>query len=239
MSGRVTEPGSKAKQAKAVDVEETNGNGNGHRPMTFDHLMSKKKPLSTKVPIVLDNEVAEELTEARAKAEQAEARWRVTTAEKSTATDETKADAEAAHNKAQAELEAAEDAAREATVEFRLQSIGDAAYRALQKLHEPEPEQTAEAKAALAAQLVGMDEDERQRQVDAFALDTNPDTFPPALVAACSIDPVITEEQAQAMWADERFNVAELTALYMGAVHVNQNRAVTRLGKGSGRTRGS
>ena len=42
----------------------------------------------------------------------------------------------------------------------------------------------------------------------------NPDTFPPALVAACSVDPKITEEEAKEIWASDAWSMGELAYLF-------------------------
>lgn len=42
----------------------------------------------------------------------------------------------------------------------------------------------------------------------------NRDTFPPALVAACSVVPHISEQDAKEIWASEDWSTGELTTLF-------------------------
>ena len=66
----------------------------------------------------------------------------------------------------------------------------------------------------------------------------NPDTFPPALIAASCIDPVFTLEQAQQLW--DEWEAAEAAPLFLACWSVNERRG--RLGftwPGSAQTSGS
>lgn len=51
-------------------------------------------------------------------------------------------------------------------------------------------------------------------------LNFNPDTFQAALVAECSADPKLTEEDAKELWDSGNWNKGELQALFLGAVQV-------------------
>lgn len=49
----------------------------------------------------------------------------------------------------------------------------------------------------------------------------NPDTFPPALIAACAAEPTMSVEQATELWTSERWSRGELTTLFFGCMEVN------------------
>lgn len=42
----------------------------------------------------------------------------------------------------------------------------------------------------------------------------NPDTFPPALIAACSVQPVMTFEEAKEIWESPEWSNGELATLF-------------------------
>lgn len=68
--------------------------------------------------------------------------------------------------------------------------------------------------------------------------DWNADTFPPALVAACCVDPVMTLEQAQQMW--EEWEAGEVSRLFLSCWQLNEQAAgVGFTLPGSARTSGS
>lgn len=68
--------------------------------------------------------------------------------------------------------------------------------------------------------------------------DWNMETFPPALIAACSIDPVFTVEQATEMW--EEWESGELGRMFLLCWQLNENQTALSFGlPGSGRTTGS
>lgn len=49
----------------------------------------------------------------------------------------------------------------------------------------------------------------------------NADTFPPALIAACSVEPKIDEESAVAIWTSEDWSRGELMDMFMKVVSLN------------------
>jgi hypothetical protein len=49
----------------------------------------------------------------------------------------------------------------------------------------------------------------------------NPETFPPALIAACAAEPTMTVEQAEEIWKSEHWSRGELTTLFFGCMEVN------------------
>lgn len=55
--------------------------------------------------------------------------------------------------------------------------------------------------------------------------DWNPDTFPPALIAACATDPVFTVEQATQLW--DEWEAAESGLLFLACWQLNDRTAGT------------
>ena len=49
----------------------------------------------------------------------------------------------------------------------------------------------------------------------------NADTFAPALIAACSLSPELTLDQATQIWVSNEWSRGELTQLFLGCVEVN------------------
>lgn len=114
-----------------------------------------------------------------------------------------------------------EVAVKEATERFSFRSLGRKPYDELVFAHPPTEEQRARAKKQ------GADEP-----------DFNPDTFPPALLAASCISHDHTIEQWQSICDGDddegAWNMGEVTALFLTALEANQTRRVAVLGKGSG-----
>lgn len=181
------------------------------RPPTLDHLLSRKKPVTRTVWVCLDPELAERHEELR-KARDVAALRAGARADDSDAQARLW-EAEAALERAQAELDEGD-----VMVSFTFRSIGRAAYDALVNAHPPTPAQRAQAKS------LGQD------------TNINLETFPPALVAACLVEPKLSVDEAQALWRDDNWNQAELTKLFNGAFAVNSTSPSGDLGKDSRRT---
>jgi hypothetical protein len=180
------------------------------RPATFDHLISKKKAVTKTVAIALDPELAEELEEARRARDLAQSR---ANARK----DDSELQAqlwEAEERYAQAEERMGGD---DAVAHFTFRSIGRAAFDALVDAHPPTPAQRAKAKS------FGVNGE----------MQWNMDTFPPALVAACLVEPKLSAEEMLAIWRDDSWNQVELNDLFLAAVNVNGTRRTVDVGKGS------
>lgn len=60
----------------------------------------------------------------------------------------------------------------------------------------------------------------KQKKEDS-ATPYNPETFPPALIAACASEPAMTVEQATEIWESEHWSRGELTTLFFGCMEVN------------------
>ena len=98
----------------------------------------------------------------------------------------------------------AEQGGEPLTVKFR--SIGRVAYEALLDAHQPTDEQRAKGRA------------------QKVKVEWNPDTFPPALIAAAAVDPVFSLDEATELWESDDWNGEELLPLFFAAVAVNTSR---------------
>jgi hypothetical protein len=176
----------------------------------FEELLAKKRPTTVDVALALDADVAEAHATALAAYEVAKAVSVDNPDQKSAA---------AALRDAEAALEDAEAAAAESVVTFRFQGLGRSNWDALVDEHPATREQKDKARKDNASVPVW-----------------NEDTFAPALVAACCIDPVMSYEQAQQLWKSGEWNWAELRDLFNAAYNASRGRRVPQLGKGSGRT---
>lgn len=184
------------------------------RPRTFDHLKSAKKPIEQVVPIHHDDDLLAAYEDAGAALGRAEL-----LAE----------DGDDASALRIAELREAKDRAAEAlraeTTFLTFRSIGRRAYQDLIEDNPPTAEQRVQHKEDHGVEAPYNDE-----------------TFAPALVAACCVDPktgeptFTVEEVAQLF---EEWNSSEVIAMYQAAINVNNRRRVSDLGKQSGPTRGS
>lgn len=82
-------------------------------------------------------------------------------------------------------------------VTLKYQAIGMRAYDRLVAKHPPKPEQRAEGSS--------------------FDMDT----FAPALIAACSVDPEITPQQAKDIWNSDDWSRGDVMVLFRNAVELN------------------
>lgn len=178
-------------------------------PLTFEDLVNRKKATTKTVPIALDPELAVELEEARQARD---------SAARAAAIRDKDTDAQAALWQAEERVAALEQRMRDedAVAYFTLKSIGRAAYDALVDAHQPTGAQRAKAKSLGIGELAW-----------------NHETFPPALVAACLVEPQLSEEEVASLWRDDSWNQAELQALLQAAIEVNGTRRTVELGKGS------
>ena len=119
---------------------------------------------------------------------------------------------------AQAALDELRPAVESATTEIEISAIGRRAYEDLVDKHKPTSQQIAKA-----------------RKEDPNAdIAWNEDTFPPALLAASAIDPLMTQDEASDLLESDKFNAMEMATLIAAAIRVNQVNKVVDLGKGSG-----
>jgi len=82
-------------------------------------------------------------------------------------------------------------------VTLKYQAIGMMAYDRLVAKHPPKPEQRA----------------------DGSSFDM--DTFAPALIAACSVDPEISPQEAKEIWESEDWSRGDVMVLFRNAVELN------------------
>lgn len=170
------------------------------RSVTMDHLRSAKKPTTKSVTIVLDPALAEAFDEARNRYELARIRFEAAqgNAERADELDEAKS-----------AYDAATAAARESATVFVFRNIGRRAWDELVGEHLPIEEQQKK---------------HRRANPGAGKLTWNPETFPPAAVAACLVDPALSAADVAELWDDENWNDGELMDLFLAAVSVNQQR---------------
>lgn len=85
-----------------------------------------------------------------------------------------------------------------AMVEYvvRLRAIGSKAYDTLVSMHPPNAEQKKEGATY------------------------NPDTFGPALISACALEPSMTPNEAKELWESEEWSRGEVMELFVAAVEV-------------------
>lgn len=95
------------------------------------------------------------------------------------------------------ELQALLDEAKTTEVLFTFKSVGRPVYDGLVAAHPPSKEQKAEG----------------------YLFD--PVTFPPMLIAAASVEPVLTADDAHEIWDSEEWSPAELVKLFSAALNVN------------------
>jgi hypothetical protein len=177
------------------------------KPLTFDHLRSRKKPTTTSVTIVLDPDLYDTYDAARRRRDQAQA-------QAAARPDDSEAaaqlwEAQDSFDKVERRLEE-----EEALAVFTFRSIGRKAYDDLVADHPPTKDQRLKAKASGLGDIAW-----------------NHDTFPPALVAASLVEPALDAEQMAALWADPNWNQAELVALMNAAIEVNGTRRTVEVGK--------
>ena len=80
---------------------------------------------------------------------------------------------------------------------FTMRAIGSKAYDVLVSVYPPTAEQKKEA------------------------MTYDPDKFGPALIAACSVTPSLTPNEAKELWESDAWSRGEVMALFVAAVEVN------------------
>lgn len=212
--------------AKAPD-----GRKVGPRPATLDRL-KKKKAIHVPHLVLLDNDVARVLTEARTALDKAERdidklRALVPLAEGKDAHDAKVAEAERALAEAGEAYNLAREEAAEATVELRLKAVPGHELDRLSRKHQVTDEDREQLKAD------GLTDD----QID--AIPHSPSTWPPVVIAATVDDPKMTPEQVRELiWENDEWNAQEREDLLRAVTGVNNGRGWVDLGNayGGGRT---
>lgn len=185
------------------------GNGaNGHRPATLDHLRSKRA-IRVEHKVLLDNELAKALNEARTALEEAQ-----------TAGPDEKALAALG-----ATYDAARDAAAEAEFVFVLKAVPGHLFDKLTRQHRV----TEEDRATMLEE--GMTEEQIDR------VPHSPTTWPPVIIAATVDDPKMTpEEVRELIWENDEWNQQERYGLLLAVQGVNNGQGTVDLGKAYGGT---
>lgn len=181
------------------------------RPTPQDYKRGRKQPNTRKVTIALDPEVADEFDSAKDRLETAK---RMVDIHKdrggplyAEACDELVSATEA--------FDAAKAVVQESSQEFTFKAIGRRAYEDLMMDHLPTADQVVKAKKAGGGE-------------PAF----NPDTFPPALILASCVDPILTEADVKEIWEGDEWSQNETTTLFMVALDANNTRRNIDLPKG-------
>lgn len=178
------------------------------KPITFDHLKSRKKPVTRSVWIALDSGVAEhkEDLERQVKALRIRAKARP---------EDESLQSELAEE--EAELQSAIKALRKDSVKFVFTSLGRRKYDELVTNHQATEEQQKKAKDEEGPEAV---------------LEFNYETFPPALVAACIQEPSLTESEVHELFLSDEWNNNELMTLFNTALSACITRQQVNLGNG-------
>lgn len=203
------------------------------RPATLDHL-KKKKPLEREVVIVLDDDAILAVGKADDRLREVQSEfdtWLAAQRDMQMRTLQTLPQARrevfllelpdppgysdrfAALEAAKEALSAAEEGVRKASTTIVFRSIGRKAYEALVDSHPPTDEQNAL----------------HVKENDGQPAPYNGDTFPPALISASAVSPLIPLEDALQMW--DEWNSNELVDLFTSALIVNTARRMS-LGNG-------
>lgn len=128
---------------------------------------------------------------------------------------------ESALRSAKEEVDALRPEVAEAERVIRFKALGNKTYEALRGMaqHQPTPKQRKDA-----------------RDNGIGELSHNPETFPPALIAASSVAPKMSLDDATKLWESDNYSSGELALLFMTAQSVNNGSQVLSLGKESERT---
>ena len=210
--------------AKSDSKEEKSSKGLDEplkKPLTFDHLKSKKKPNYKDQIILLDPSKGNAVDEVKEKLAAVEKKIFLKDSIK-TPGPSVKSDIKALNKELESlkeDLEAAEEAMYEASALFRFKSIGRNSMDELLAENSPSPRQIEEAK------VEGNND-----------LQYNPETFPQALIAASCVEPDMSVEDVQELWDDEDWTTPELLSLFTAAQEVNQDFRLLDPKKGYGLT---
>lgn len=180
------------------------------KPKTYDHLKSQKKPQIRKLRVALDSELASEYERCEGEFQLTKMRSEISLPDGALKTEITEelAQKETARNEAKAAFE-------KASMEFVFKALGRKKYRKLleDSRFKPTPSQLKEA---------------REKGIQ---LEFNADTFPQAIIAACCLDPVLSEEDVIDMWDSDEWAEGELLGLFQVAYEVNNTFRTVNLGK--------
>lgn len=175
------------------------------RPMTYDHLRSRKKPSFKTVRLPLDSEIADAYEDAKSDVDRLKIRFDYKPDDRNV---------QAEYNAAVDKMEQAKALVLENSVVFKFRSIGRKRFDDLIGEHPPTDTQIKKAKDNGSGDI-----------------NWNSDTFPVALISACLVEPKLEEHEVKDMWDSEDWAGSELLLLFYGALDVNSNRRAIELGK--------
>lgn len=183
------------------------------RPMTYDRMKSQKKTPTRKIFIPTDDELAADWQEAQGKLQMAQLRLDL----KIENEDIRKGILEDAA-KAQARIDELREQMEDTVAVFRFKGIGRKRFAKFQNdpMYQPTEEQIKIAK---------------DRNGPGAQLEFNPETWPPAIIAASLVEPELSTEEVQEMWDDDNWTEAELLLLLGAAMEVNQQVRSVNWGK--------
>jgi hypothetical protein len=186
------------------------------RAVPFEDLRGKKKAVVRYTDIFLDSGAAEAINRAQIELETAEGIARNKPAD---------LEAQVRRDQARSDLERLQEEVveNEQVVRFSFRGISRKAFERMKDEHPPTPEQQKKAREeGLAAGI----------EPELTRLHWDADKFPPALVAAASLEPKITPEEAYELFhVSEDWNEAELASLFLAALAAQQGRDSAALGK--------
>ena len=180
--GRTTAKKQAAPSGTSLILPGLDGPTTTYRDWTAAEMFAAKQPVAKKLPVCMDSDLSDEVIRLQALKTQADER--MFAYPNSTVLAQAQADAAEA-------LAAAEAAAAEVTVEFRFGAIPRVELDALLGQPEHRPTEAHQEKHRAACKREGL---------KFKALEFNPETFPPALIAACCLHPELTLEQAAQIW---------------------------------------
>lgn len=190
--------------AKAMQAEQTPVS----RPPTYDHLKSKKKPVTRTVRLALDSEMADEFAEAQQALRYAEIDAERIPEDK---------DVQVKLREAKAKVELLEASVTDASIKFVFRNIGRKPYEDI--LLDCAPTDAQKERMLTRGQ-------------DPDQMEFDPDRFPPMLIAASMIEPEWSEEEVMDMYNDPNWSPAELGILFSTAQEAQYHSTVVSLGKG-------
>jgi hypothetical protein len=187
------------------------------RKAPLDRLRSKKKPFTQRVSLCCDTELAEQFDRVTAERDD----MRDVINRFGFMGQEVPADQQRKLEDLEAEHDSLEAAVNDATEIFVFRGLRRDALDKLLDAHRPTKAQT-----------------EKNKEKGLPAPDWNPDTFPPALLAACCVSHDLSDDDWKVLWHDaDEWNSAELQSMFAAAYNANSSMRVVDMGKGSAGTR--
>ena len=168
---------------------------------SFDEIKARKKLPVEEVPIVLDGEWGQQVLDAQERMVALESSLRARPGD-TTLIGEL--------DELLAEIERLNAERDEHVAVFKFKGLGRDRYERLVRAHPPTQEQR------------------KQAARESSGASWNRDTFPPALIHACLVEPSMTLEQVVELLADDEWNEADAGALFSGASSACLSRTVLR-----------